>query len=306
MNQKIKTPHAIAVIAAFVLIVFTFVNFSAKQSDLVDQFFTPESQLAQLNPTATLTLSPPTQAITVGGTFTVNILLNTGGQVAYGADVNRLRFNPAVLQVVGVQILPGSLMASTIANTVDNLNGTIQFSQLVLPGSFSQTALFTGSGTLATVTFRAVAVGFSPATFDFTLGSGTDSNVAGTEGDILSSVGSGAYTVNPVQTSSADIVAPTISITSPINNTNVAVRSTVPINTTSCDAVAPGALCSAAGVKRVDFYINGILVTSDTVSPFAYAWKVPGSKKKRYTLQAKAYDAANNVGASSVITVTGI
>lgn len=155
-----------------------------------------QTQLAQVTPTATLSLSPSSTSVSVNNTFTVGINLNTGGQAAYGADVNRLRFNPSILQVVdsdattaGVQISAGSLMALTVANTVDNTGGSIQFSQLATPGS-----TYNGSGTLATITFRTVSAGTSNVAFDFTLGNGTDTNVAGLGGDLLLSVVNGSYT----------------------------------------------------------------------------------------------------------------
>lgn len=168
----------------------------------------PTSQLAQVVQTATLTLSPSSNSVSVANTFTVNIVLNTGGQNAYGVDINRIRFNPAILQVVdadavtaGVQIATGALMPIPIKNSVDNTGGFIEFSQLATPGS-----TFSGSGTLATITFRAVSVGTANVTFDFTLGSGIDTNVAGLGGDLLSSVGNGSYT-----SVALDTTVPTIS-----------------------------------------------------------------------------------------------
>jgi hypothetical protein len=112
----------------------------------------------------------------------------------YGIDINRLRFDPGVLQVVdadvkasGIQIAPGSLMAMTVVNTADE-TGTIQFSQVATPPS-----TYNGSGVVATVTFKVIAEGKSDVTIDFVPGSGTDSNVAATQGDILSSVRGGTY-----------------------------------------------------------------------------------------------------------------
>ena len=181
------------------------------------------TQLAQVTPTATLTLNPSSNSVTVNNTFTVNIILNTAGQTAYGADINLLRFNPSILQVVdadagttGVQIAQGTLMSFVITNSVNNTAGTIQFSQLATPGS-----TFSGIGTLATITFRAVSVGTSNVTFDFTLGSGTDTNVAGLGGDLLASVVNGSYsgTAVPDTTAPSSPGAPILSgITSTLIN----------------------------------------------------------------------------------------
>src|SRR3989344_453387 len=164
------------------------------------------NQFAQVLRTSTLTLSPSSTSVSVNNTFTANIIIDTGSQNAYGADINSLRFNPNILQVVdsdsltaGVQIAAGNLMSLTITNSVNNTGGSIQFSQLATPGS-----TFSGSGTLATITFRAVSIGASNVTFDFTLGSGIDTNVAGLGGDLLTSVGSGSYTGG----TASDTIAP--------------------------------------------------------------------------------------------------
>lgn len=146
--------------------------------------------------TATLSLSPTSSTVVTNQTFTVNIVLNTAGNATDGVDVFSLRFNPSVLQVVdqdagiaGVQITPGTLMGTT-ANTADNTAGTIQFSQASGGGTN-----YTGSGVLATITFRAVGVGTSNVTMDFTLGNTADSNVAFQGTDLLASVTNGSYTV---------------------------------------------------------------------------------------------------------------
>ncbi len=150
--------------------------------------------------TATLSLSPTSSSIILNQNFTVNILLDTVGNATDGVDVFSLHFNPAILQVVdsnasvaGVQIAPGSLMPATTANVADNTAGTIQFSQASSGGSN-----FTGSGILATITFRANAVGSSAVTMDFTPGNTADTNVAFQGTDLLLSVTNGTYTVvNP-------------------------------------------------------------------------------------------------------------
>src|SRR5258708_5071697 len=62
---------------------------------------------------ATLSLSPSAQTVNVGDTFTVQVLLDTQGQAVDGVDVSALNYNPYFLQVQGVQVQPGSLMADT-------------------------------------------------------------------------------------------------------------------------------------------------------------------------------------------------
>ena len=92
-----------------------------------------------------------------------------------------------------------------------------------------------------------------------------------------------------------DNAAPTVSITSPANGSTVARKSTVTITATASDNV---------GVTRVEFYVDGTLKGTDTTVPYAYTWKVPPQAGRTYQLQAKAYDAAGNITASSLVTVT--
>lgn len=246
----------------------------------------PATQVAQVTPTATITLSPSSNSVSVNGTFTVNIVLNTGGQNAYGADVNRLRFNPSILQVVdsdvgtaGVQIGAGSLMPLTIINSVDNTGGSIQFSQLASPGS-----TFSGSGTLATVTFRAISAGTSGATFDFTLGSGTDSNVAGLGGDLLASVGSGSYTGVTL-----DTTAPTISSITSSGITQTGATITWTTNENSDTQVEYG-LTTSYGASTA---INTSMVTSHSATLSGL------SAGTVYNYRVRSRDAAGNLATSA-------
>lgn len=146
---------------------------------------------------ATLSLSPSTGTFTVNSIFSVHIVLDTQGAQVQGADVQYLRYSTSTLEVVdentslaGVQIQSGTLMSNTQANIADPSAGTISFSQ-VTTGNTS----FAGSGTLATVRFRALAEGIATATIDFIAGSTADSNVASNGQDVLSAVAGGNYTL---------------------------------------------------------------------------------------------------------------
>lgn len=150
---------------------------------------------------ATLSLSPATGTHAVGEEFEVKILLDTSGTTTSGTDAY-IRYDPNTLSVVdanssteGTQILPGSLYSQTSYNSVDTASGKISFSGSKSGGSPG----YSGSGTLATITFNAVkeATG-SQVTFDFTNGSTTDSNVIdqSSSDDVLGSVTNGSYTIS--------------------------------------------------------------------------------------------------------------
>ncbi len=91
---------------------------------------------------------------------------------------------------------------------------------------------------------------------------------------------------------SSDLIAPTVSLTGPVNGSQV--LGTVNISATASDNV---------GVTKVEFYLNGILLGSKTSAPYTYLWNVAALLGSQ-SLSAKAYDAAGNVGVSTSVTVT--
>ena len=90
-----------------------------------------------------------------------------------------------------------------------------------------------------------------------------------------------------------DKIAPTVSVTAPANNAKV--RGTVSVNASANDNI---------GVVKVEFYVNGVLKKTDSASPYNYSWNTYSIAHGNYTINAKAYDAAGNIGQSSTITVT--
>jgi len=95
--------------------------------------------------------------------------------------------------------------------------------------------------------------------------------------------------------STADTTLPSVTIISPLNGSSVTRKSTITISATATDNI---------GVSKVEFYVNGSLKCTDTTDPYTCNWNVPAPAGRSYTLQAKAYDAAGNVGSSSLVTVT--
>jgi hypothetical protein len=96
-------------------------------------------------------------------------------------------------------------------------------------------------------------------------------------------------------TAPVDTVAPTVSITSPTNNSLVTRNSNVTITANAFDQYS---------VSKVEFYVNGVLKCTDTTSPYSCVWLVPNSKNVQYNLSAKAYDTSNNSTVSVNVKVT--
>jgi len=89
-----------------------------------------------------------------------------------------------------------------------------------------------------------------------------------------------------------DTQAPSIGITSPTGGKVVGI---VAVDVNYSDNV---------GATRAELYVNGNKVVSDDTGPFAFAWDTAAYADGSYTLVAKAYDAAGNVGTSASVAVT--
>ncbi len=234
---------------------------------------------------ATLAVSPPTQTVAAGNNFLVDVTLNTQGANVDGVDIRYINFNPALLQVIdndtgaaGVQIKPGTLMPVTSVNSADNTLGRISFLQTASGGTN-----YTGLGTLATITFRAVSSGAAAVTFSYAVGNTTDCNVASGGSDVLNSVASGSYTLT-------DNVAPSVSITAP--NNGATIRDIVYLNATAADNI---------GVLGVQFKIDGTNFNAeDTTAPYSIMVNTRALTNATHTFAAVARDAAGNTNTSTI------
>jgi hypothetical protein len=86
---------------------------------------------------------------------------------------------------------------------------------------------------------------------------------------------------------------PTVSITSPANNAQFTSPANITINATASD--------SDGTVSKVDFYQNGILLGTDTTSPYSFAWNSVGAGS--YTLTAIATDNLGGATTSAPIAI---
>ncbi len=90
-----------------------------------------------------------------------------------------------------------------------------------------------------------------------------------------------------------DTTPPTTSITAPPNGATVSGTTTV--TASASDNV---------GVTRVEFYLDNVLQSTSTASPYQWSWNTTTSANGSHNLSSKAYDAAGNIGTSTTVTVT--
>jgi hypothetical protein len=105
--------------------------------------------------------------------------------------------------------------------------------------------------------------------------------------------GNSGISPNAVVTVFNDLTPPVVNLTSP--PTNATVNGTVTVTASATDNV---------GVSRVEFYLNGILIATDTTAPYSFDWDSTTGAAGIYSLAAIAYDTAGNSGPSDLISVT--
>ena len=87
----------------------------------------------------------------------------------------------------------------------------------------------------------------------------------------------------------ADSTAPSVSISSPTSGSTVS--GTISVQGSSSDNV---------GVVRVEFAVDGTVLTSTTTSQFAFGWDSTSAANGTHSVKTTAYDAAGNSKAASV------
>ena len=102
----------------------------------------------------------------------------------------------------------------------------------------------------------------------------------------------GAVLAAKASVSSVDSTAPNASITAPLSFSTV--TGLVPVNISASDNV---------GVTKVELRVNGILVSTDTLAPFAFSWNSAVVANGMNNLVATAYDAAGNANNSAPVDV---
>jgi len=88
--------------------------------------------------------------------------------------------------------------------------------------------------------------------------------------------------------------SPAVTLTQPVNGTQVTAPATLTLAATASDP--------ENRMARVDFYVEGAMIASDTSSPYSASWSA--SAAGTYSLSAMAYDADGGSSASGAATVT--
>ena len=98
-------------------------------------------------------------------------------------------------------------------------------------------------------------------------------------------------------TAISDTIAPTVALTSPLNN--AALSGTATLSASATDNL---------GVSKVEFYANGTLLYASNMAPYSYSWNTATVTNGSYTLTARAYDNSGNVtqSGSALVTVSNI
>jgi hypothetical protein len=111
--------------------------------------------------------------------------------------------------------------------------------------------------------------------------------------DAAGNVGTSAATTVSIQNIAADTTAPSATIAAPTAGSTVSGIISVTVNAT--DNVS---------VTKVEWYLNGVVAGSSTGSTATFSWNTASCPNGPCNLQARAYDAAGNVGSSTTMSVT--
>jgi len=90
-----------------------------------------------------------------------------------------------------------------------------------------------------------------------------------------------------------DTTAPSVSIR--VRKANGSANEIISVTATANDNV---------GVSKVEFYVNGALASTASTAPYVFNWDSTAVANGSYTLIAKAYDAAGNIGRSGAVTIS--
>lgn len=206
-------------------------------------------------PATTLTMVSSDPAPSVDDIFTVSVKIDTGENQAVGAELY-IDFDASLLEAVDVAGGQFFVAPQEIGPSIDNNAGSLSYVLYLSPGAVPQT----GTGVLATITFKALKAGSANVAFsNDSLVGGVDENAAnllvsstpvtlnitGTTGAItdtqdtenLAGVGGLGETASPTATAT-----PTASASATPTSSPTSTPTATPTTTASASATAPSDL----------------------------------------------------------------
>lgn len=184
----------------------------------IDEFIPPPISEAQANG-AIIRFEPESLSLNVGDTATLDIFVEDVTNL-FGVEI-KAQFDPGLLQVQdadpntdGVQITPGPFLSLDFMalNKTDNNTGLIQYVMSQTGSSQPKT----GSGSLASITFQAIAAGESSLTFSVVKLANPESQpISATTQPGQVTVGAGGETATPTGTAEpgTETATPTATLT---------------------------------------------------------------------------------------------
>lgn len=104
-----------------------------------------------------------------------------------------------------------------------------------------------------------------------------------------SGVSASSSLINVRVDNATDTTGPTVAFASPLNGATV--KGNVLLSVSASDA---------SGVARMEFRVNGVLMSTDTAAPWSWTWNSRKSRGQTVTLEARAFDPAGNSGIASI------
>jgi hypothetical protein len=229
--------------------------------------------------TGQIYITPETTTIPVGEQFKVSVRITPG--TAVDAVQFELKYDPTVMEFVSID---GSTSPFTSEIQAVGGSGSVKIAR----GTFSTGVNI--DALVSDITFKALtANAASPVTLTGNA----------TVGDTLTDptlVGATVTVVNPTPPPTpGDTTAPAVTISSPTNGARPQ-RGKFQVRASATDVV---------GVTRMEVYIDNSIRATVIGSTVSYDWAVKSKKipNGEHTITVKAYDAAGNVGSSSVTVV---
>jgi hypothetical protein len=107
---------------------------------------------------------------------------------------------------------------------------------------------------------------------------------------------SGNHNIDKLTVGAAVNQAPSVSLTSPLNNSNVVLPANVSLSANASDA--------DGSIALVEFFQGNTLIGSDNTAPFAFAWTIPAAGSYEFSARATDNAGATTTSATSTIVAT--